>query len=81
MFGPQESHIEKMSTGQRIPLNRRQGVFVVQLDARAGTRLTKTAKFDEPNTNLVFRWPARTQTKMRKCKDNTEFLQRETKHA
>ena len=58
MFSPQESHIENTSTGWRIPMNRRQGVFVVQLDARAGTRSTKTVKFDEPNTNSVFRWSA-----------------------
>ena len=33
---------------------------VVQLDARAGTRSMKTVKFDEPNTNSVIRWRART---------------------
>ena len=54
VFGPQESHVENRSTGQRIPMNRRQGVFVVQLDARAGTRSMKTVKFHEPNTNSVF---------------------------
>ena len=41
-FGTQESYIENTSTGQRISMNRRQGVLVVQLDARAGTRSTKT---------------------------------------
>ena len=31
------SHIENTSSCQRIPMNKRQGVFVVQLDGRAGT--------------------------------------------
>ena len=60
VFGPQESYIENMGTGQRIPLSRSQGVFVMRLDARAGTRSTKTVKFDELNTNSVSWWPART---------------------
>ena len=58
VFRPQEPHIENTRTGWRIPMNRRQGVFVVQLDARAGTRSSKTVKLDEPNTNSVFRWSA-----------------------
>ena len=33
----------------------RQGVSVVQLDERAGMRSTMTVKFDEPNTESVFR--------------------------
>ena len=33
----------------------RHGVFVVQLDGRAGMRSTMTVKFDEPNTVSVFR--------------------------
>ena len=57
-FGPQESYIKNTSTGQRIPMHRRQGVFVVQLDARAGTRSTNTVRFGEPNTDSVFRRPA-----------------------
>ena len=50
-FAPQESYMETTSIGQRIPMNRRQGVFAVQLDARAGTRSPKMEKFVEPNTN------------------------------
>ena len=38
VFGLQESYIENTSTGQRTPMNRWHGVFVVQLDARQGTR-------------------------------------------
>ena len=53
LLEPQESYIENTSTGQRIPTIRRQGVFVVQLDAR-GTITTKTVKFDEPKTDSVF---------------------------
>ena len=40
-FGPQESYIGNTRIGQRMPMNRMQGAFVVQLDARAGTRWTK----------------------------------------
>ena len=36
-------------------------MVAVQLDARAGTRSTKTVKFDEPCTGSVFRLPARTK--------------------
>ena len=38
VVGPQESYIKNTSIGQRIPMNRRHGVFVVQLDAHAGRR-------------------------------------------
>ena len=41
VFGPRESYIENTSTVQRIPVSRRKGVFVVQLDAQAGSRTTK----------------------------------------
>ena len=58
VFGPRESYIDNTSTGQRIPMSRRIGVFVVQLDAQTGSRTAKTAKFDEPNTDSVFRRPA-----------------------
>ena len=58
VFGPQESYIENTNTGQRIPMNRKQGVFVVQLDARAGARSTKTVRFDEPNPDSILRRPA-----------------------
>ena len=82
VFGPQESHIEHTSIGQRIPMNRRQGVFVVQLDAREGTRSMTTVRFDEPNTYSVFRRPA---TKVRKKCVNAvrskQKLMQERKHA
>ena len=42
-------------------MSRRTVVFVVQLDARAGSRWTETVKFEEPNTSErtpVFRWQA-----------------------
>ena len=61
VFGPQESYIEKTSTGQRIPMSGRNGVFVVQLGAQAGSRTSKIVGFDEPNTNermSIFRRPA-----------------------
>ena len=51
LFGLEESYIENTSTGQRIRMNRRQGVFVVQLDGQAGSRATKHVRFDEPNMN------------------------------
>ena len=35
VFGPQDSHIENRSTGQRLPMTRRNGVFVMQLKAQA----------------------------------------------
>ena len=35
VFGPQESYIENTSIDQRIPVRRRNAVFVVQLDAQA----------------------------------------------
>ena len=49
--GPQDSYIEITSIGQRIRMNRRKGVVEVQLDARMGSRTTKTVRFDEPNTD------------------------------
>ena len=44
VFVPQESYIDA-----GIPMSRRRGVFVVQLDAQAGSRTTKTVRFDKPN--------------------------------
>ena len=35
VFGQQDSDIENRSTGQSIPMSRRKGVFVVQLNAQA----------------------------------------------
>ena len=32
-------------------MNRREGVFVVQSDAHAGSRTTNNVSFDEPTTN------------------------------
>ena len=64
VFGPQESYNESTCTGQRVPMSRRKGVFVVQLDAQGGSRTTKNVRFDEPNTNEmtpVFRRPAWTR--------------------
>ena len=58
VFGLQESYIENTSIGQRIQMSRRQGVFVVQLDARACTMSMKSVIFDEPNTDSFFRRPA-----------------------
>ena len=46
--GPQESYIENTFVGQRIPLSRRTGMFVLQLDAQAGSRKTKNVRFDKP---------------------------------
>ena len=60
VFGPQESYIENTSSGQRIPMNRRHGLFVMQLDAQPVSRATKILRFDKPNSNertLVFRRP------------------------
>ena len=51
MFGPQESFIENTGIGQRIPMSRRTAVFVVQVEAQAGSKSTKHVRFDEPNTN------------------------------
>ena len=58
MFRPQESYIDNSSIGQRLPMNSRQEVFVMQLDARADTRSRNTVNFDEPNTDSVCRRPA-----------------------
>ena len=46
VFGPQESY-----TGQAISTSRRKGVFVVHLDAQAGSRTTNNVRFDEATTN------------------------------
>ena len=48
VFGQRESHIDKESTGQRIPMSRRQGVFVVHLNAVTGSKAKeKTSVFRE----------------------------------
>ena len=51
---PQDSYIENPSTGQRSPMSGRKGVFVMQLKAQAGAD-AKMVRFDEPNSNSVFR--------------------------
>ena len=35
LFGPQDSYIENRSTGQKMPMSRRNGVFVMQLQGTA----------------------------------------------
>ena len=55
VFGQQDSYIENMSTGHRIPMRRRNGAFVVQLDAQDRAETTKKVRFDVPNTTSVFR--------------------------
>ena len=54
VFGQQDSHFENTSTVPRIPMGKRKGVFVVQLDAQTGTGRTKTERFHEPNANSFF---------------------------
>ena len=51
VFEPHGSCIENTSIGQAISMSRRRGVFVVQLDAQAGSRTTKHVRLNEPNTN------------------------------
>ena len=46
VFGPQESYIGNTSTVRRIPMVKRKGVFVVQLDAQTGPRIARTVKFE-----------------------------------
>ena len=41
VFGQQDSYIENTSTGQRIPTNRRNVVFVMQLKAQTSADSTK----------------------------------------
>ena len=36
LFGPETSYVEQVATGQRIPMVRRKGVFVLELKALAG---------------------------------------------
>ena len=47
VFGQHESFIENVSTGQRIPMCRRNGVFVVRLDTQPCQRATKSVRLKE----------------------------------
>ena len=47
VFGHRESFIENVSTGQRIPMCRRNGVFVMQLDTQPCQKTTKSVRFNE----------------------------------
>ena len=47
VFGQHESFIENVSTGQRIPMCRRNGVFVMRLDTQPCQKTTKSVKFNK----------------------------------
>ena len=47
VFGQHESFIENVSTGQRIPMCRRNGVFVTRLDTQPCQKTTKSVRFNE----------------------------------
>ena len=47
VFGQHESFIENVSTGQRIPMCKRNGVFVMQLDTQPCQKTTKSVRFNE----------------------------------
>ena len=64
VFGPQESYIENASKGQRIPVSRSKGVFVVQLDAQTGSRTTQTERFEKNSRKPSNRAP---QTKVQEA--------------
>ena len=49
VFGQDESFIE--NTGQRIPMSRRDGVFVMRLDAQPCSIAAGSVGFGEENTN------------------------------
>ena len=63
MFGQQDSYIENASTGQIIPMSRRNAMFVRQLKAQTSADSTKMMGFEESNTNSVFRRPFRERCK------------------
>ena len=61
VFGQHESFIENTNTGQRIPMSRRSGVFVIRLDAQPCWKAAGYVGFGEGNTNEwmpFFRRPA-----------------------
>ena len=47
VFGQHESFIENVSTGQRIPMCRRNGVFVMRLDTQPCQKTSKSVRFNE----------------------------------
>ena len=47
VFGQHESFIENVSTGQRIPMCRRNGAFVMRLDTQPCKKVTKSSRLDE----------------------------------
>ena len=47
VFGQHESFIENVSTGQKIPMCRRNGVFVMRLDTQPCQKTTKSVRFNE----------------------------------
>ena len=47
VFGQNESFIENVSTGHRIPMCRRNGVFVMRLDTQPCQKTTKSVTFNE----------------------------------
>ena len=55
VIGPWDSYIENRSTGQRMPMSRRNGVFVMQLKAVPSTHATRMVRFHEPKMNSIFR--------------------------
>ena len=57
VFGPQDSHIENTSTGQRLPMTRRNGVVVMQLKAQAGADETKDGEVGRTDHKFGF-WEA-----------------------
>ena len=46
VFGQHESFIENVSTGQRIPMCRRNGVFVMRLDTQPCEKTSKSVRFN-----------------------------------
>ena len=61
VFGQRESFIENTNTGQKVPMCKRNGVFVMRLDAQPCPRAAKPARFSERNTSertSVLRRPA-----------------------
>ena len=60
VFGPQEAYIENTNTGQRVPMCRRKGVSVVQLDVRESPKKVESKTPYESDTHEgipVFRRP------------------------
>ena len=55
VIGPWDSYVENRSTGQRMPMSSRNGVFVMQLKALSSTHATRTMRFHEPKMKSVFR--------------------------